>query len=76
VPIHPHFERAAGSLDEFDLSTESLLQLCRQTGGTRIVVSNNAILDRHLLRHRPSVEPFRPSHATRSALKAPSQESA
>ena len=47
--VHIHLEYASRGLDEFDLGVRvSLPNLGRQTGGPRLVVSNDAVLDRHL----------------------------
>jgi hypothetical protein len=45
-------EDPAGSLDELGLDAELFLNLFRQTGGTRIVVSDGAVLDDDVGRHR------------------------
>jgi hypothetical protein len=44
-------EHPAGSLDELGLDAELPLDLFRQTGGARIVVSDGAVLDDHVGRH-------------------------
>lgn len=44
--IHGDVEHAAGGADHFDLDTgEFLLQLSRQTGGSGLIVSNDAEFD-------------------------------
>jgi hypothetical protein len=43
--VHRDLEDASGSLDELSLDAELLLDLFRQTGGARIVVSDGAVLD-------------------------------
>jgi hypothetical protein len=48
LPVHLDLEDPARRRDEADVGVrESLLQLGRQTGGSRLVVSDDAILDRH-----------------------------
>jgi hypothetical protein len=46
LAVHLDVEDAGGSLDELGLDAELLLDLCRQTGGARKVVSDGAVLDR------------------------------
>ena len=46
-------EDPAGSFDELGLDAELLLDLFRQTGGARIVVSDGAVLDADLGSHGP-----------------------
>jgi len=46
LAVHLDLEDAARPLDELRLDAELLLDLCRQTGGARIVVSDGAVLDR------------------------------
>ena len=47
--VHRHLEDSTGGLDQPDLGLRvGLLQLSRQTGGSGLVVSNHAVLDRHL----------------------------
>ena len=49
IAIHRHLEYPTGRLDKADLGIRvGLLQLGRQTGSPRFVVSDNAILDHHL----------------------------
>jgi hypothetical protein len=46
LPVHGHLERAARRLDELDLDVRpGGAQLGRQTGGPRLVVSGDAVLD-------------------------------
>jgi hypothetical protein len=48
VAVHLDFEDAAGGRDEPDVGVGYfLLQLSRQTGGSRLVVSDDAVLDDH-----------------------------
>jgi hypothetical protein len=48
LPLCLDLEHPARRRDEAHVSIgESLLQLGRQTGGSRLVVSDDAILDRH-----------------------------
>jgi hypothetical protein len=45
-PVQLHFEHAARRFDQLDLRIrEGAADLGRQTGGPRLVVSNDAILD-------------------------------
>jgi hypothetical protein len=49
LPVHRDLEHATRGWDEAYVRVrEGLLQLGRQTGGPRLVVSDDAILDRHL----------------------------
>jgi hypothetical protein len=49
LPVHFDLEHPARRWDEAHVRVrEGLLQLGRQTGGPRLVVSDDAILDRHL----------------------------
>jgi len=49
APIHVHLEYAARGLDELDFGVRvGLPNLGRQTGGPRLVVSNDAVLDGHM----------------------------
>jgi hypothetical protein len=49
LPVNGYLEKPAGCLDQADFSfRKGLFQLSRQTGGSRLVVSDNAILDRHM----------------------------
>ena len=46
LSVYRHFEDAAARLDQPDIRVGiCLLQLSRQTGGSRVIVSNYAILD-------------------------------
>jgi hypothetical protein len=48
LSIHGHLEQTSGRLHQTHLCVgKHLLQLSRQTGGSGLVVSNNAILNRH-----------------------------
>jgi hypothetical protein len=48
VAVHCDLEDAAGGRDQPDLGVGYvLLQLSRQTGGSRLVVSDDAVLDDH-----------------------------
>ena len=48
APIHFHLEHTAGRLDQFHVGVRvGLADLGRQTGGPRLVVSDDAVLDRH-----------------------------
>jgi hypothetical protein len=48
IPVHCDLEHPARGGDEPDLGVrERLLQLSRQTGGSRLVVSDDAKLDRN-----------------------------
>jgi hypothetical protein len=48
-PVDGHLERASRGLDQaYDGLREGLLQLGRQTGGPRLVVSHYAVFDRDL----------------------------
>jgi hypothetical protein len=48
VPVHGDLEDAAGGRDQPDLGVGYVLfQLSRQTGGSRLIVSNDAVLDDH-----------------------------
>ena len=52
IAVNRHLEYPTGRLDQPDLGVRiGLLQLGRQTGGSGLVVSDNAILDRHLHWH-------------------------
>src|SRR5687767_12428670 len=47
--VDGHFEHAARGADHFDLDTgECLLQLSRQTGGSELVVSDDAVFDANM----------------------------
>jgi hypothetical protein len=49
LAVDRHLEKTSGRLDQADLGFgKGLFQLSRQTGGSRLVVSDNAILDRHM----------------------------
>jgi hypothetical protein len=51
LPVHLDLEHPTRRRDEAHVRVrEGLLQLGRQTGGPRLVVSDDAILDRHLHR--------------------------
>jgi hypothetical protein len=46
IAVHRNLEHPAGRRHQADLRLrEQLLQLSRQTGGSRLVISDNAILD-------------------------------
>lgn len=45
VAVELDFENAVLTLDQVGVEVEALLQLGRQTGGTGLVVSNNAVFD-------------------------------
>ena len=46
--VHHHFEHAPRRLQQLDVGVwESATQLGRQTGGPGLVVSNDAVFDRH-----------------------------
>jgi hypothetical protein len=46
--VHHHFEHAARRLDQLDVGVrERATKLGRQTGGPGLVVSNDAVFDRH-----------------------------
>jgi hypothetical protein len=48
LTVHSHLEYTAGRLDQPNVRLGvRLLQLSRQTGGSRVVVSDYAILDRY-----------------------------
>jgi hypothetical protein len=48
VAVHGNLEDAAGGRDQPDLGVRYVLfQLSRQTGGSRLVVSDDAVLDDH-----------------------------
>lgn len=48
APVDLHFEYPTGGLDQFELGLRMrLAYLGRQTGGPRLVVSNDAVFDRH-----------------------------
>jgi hypothetical protein len=48
LSIHSHLEHATGRLDQLDVGLRvCLLQLSRQTGSSRMVVSDYAVLDRY-----------------------------
>jgi hypothetical protein len=48
VAVHGHLEDSAGARDETNFGVrELLLQLGRQTGGPRLIVSDHAKLDDH-----------------------------
>jgi len=51
LAVHLDVEDAARPLDELRRDADLLLDLCRQTGGARIVVSDGAVLDRHMRGH-------------------------
>jgi hypothetical protein len=44
--VRLHFEHAATRRDQLAVDSEDLLQLGRQTGGARLVVSSRAVFDR------------------------------
>jgi hypothetical protein len=48
IAVDGHLEDAAAALDELWTKAEVFFQLVRQTGGSRQVVSNDAVLDRDL----------------------------
>lgn len=58
--VNRHLEYPTGRLDQADLSVRiGLLQLGRQTGGSGLIVSDNAILNRNLhLHHTRFGEPM------------------
>ncbi len=45
VVIDPHIKNAAFVFDQLRINIESILQLGRQTGGLRKIVSDAAIID-------------------------------
>jgi hypothetical protein len=48
VAVHGDLEDAAGGRDQPDLGVGNVLfQLSRQTGGSRLIVSDDAVLDDH-----------------------------
>jgi hypothetical protein len=48
VAVHGHLEHPPGRRDQAKLRLrELLLQLSRQTGGSRLVISDDAVLDHH-----------------------------
>jgi hypothetical protein len=49
--VHRDLEDSSGSLDELRPDAQLLLDLFRQTGGAREVVSDGAVLDRDVRRH-------------------------
>ena len=51
LSVHRDLEDASGSLEELGLDTEPGLDLLRQTGGAREVVSDAAVLDGDTLGH-------------------------
>jgi hypothetical protein len=51
LPIQVDFKHSTRALDQLRLDVETTSYLVRQTGGSRIVVSNNAVFDRDC-RHR------------------------
>ena len=53
LAIGHHLEDATSGFDILDLDPVLLLQLVRQTGGSGLVVSLNAVFDGHT-HHRPS----------------------
>ena len=54
---HRHFEDTTGRRDQLDVGIgKRLLQLSRQTGGSGLVVSDNAELDTHMHDGRLSAE--------------------
>ena len=63
VVPHGDLEDATAATDQLRLDAELLLDLSRQTGGARIVVSTGAVLDGDISRHssllsRPLVGPL------------------
>jgi hypothetical protein len=49
LSIHGYLEQTSGRLHQAHLCIrEHLFQLSRQTGGSGLVVSNNAVLNRHI----------------------------
>jgi hypothetical protein len=49
LAIDSHLEQTSGRLHQADLRVgKHLSQLSRQTGGSRLVVSDNAVLNRHI----------------------------
>lgn len=57
LPVDGYLEQAAGGLDETDLRIgKGLFQLSRQTGSPGFVVSDNAVLDRHMHGPMPCAE--------------------
>jgi hypothetical protein len=57
LTVYGDLEQAAGGLDETDLRIrEGLLQLSRQTGSPGFVVSDNAVLNRHMHGATPCAE--------------------
>ncbi len=55
LAVHRDLEHAARRRDQPDVGVgEGLLQLSRQTGGSGLVVSDDAVLDDHAHRRRPS----------------------
>jgi hypothetical protein len=57
LAVDRDLEDSSGSFDELGFGAELLLDLFRQTGGTRVVVSDGAVLDGDLRGHTAS--PFR-----------------
>ena len=45
LPIHHHFELSSGALDQRGIDATGFLDLCRQTGGSRKIVSLDAVGD-------------------------------
>jgi hypothetical protein len=55
APIDLHLEHTTGGLDQFELRLRiRLAYFGRQTGGPRLVVSNDAEFDRHAHGHNDS----------------------
>ena len=49
LTVYGYLEQAAGGRDQTDLRIrKDLLQLSRQTGSPGFIVSDNAVLDRHM----------------------------
>jgi hypothetical protein len=49
LPVDGDFEQSSRRLDQFDVNARvGLLQLSRQTDGSRAVVSDNTILNSHM----------------------------
>jgi cell division FtsZ-interacting protein ZapD len=51
LAVQPDVEDAAAALDQLGADAQLLLQLVRQTGGARQVVSGHAVLDGNVFSH-------------------------
>lgn len=57
LSVQTDFEDAALALDELGFEAEASFYAVRQTGGSREVVSNDAVFDRQLVTHEFSFRP-------------------